>query len=294
MTEPRLQVAVVIATAGRPDVVGDVLADLAAQTVAPDHVVLSVPDERSLPTGGVPDGVLVTRASGVAAQRNAGMRAVPGVDVVLFFDDDSRVRADFVENALAVFESDPSVLALSARVLLDGAVGPAVTVDDALRALAESARDPDPAGGQPVADRKTLYGCGFGYRVGATAERFDERLPLYSWLEDHDLARRLLKQGRLVTAPQCVIVHRGVKSGGRTAHVRLGYSQVMNPSWFVRKGSFPLPLAADEIGRRVVKNAVLSLGGPEAAWRRQRLRGNALAALDVLRGRFTPERILQL
>ena len=68
----------------------------------------------------------------------------------------------------------------------------------------------------------------------------------------------------------------------------------MNPSWFVRKGSFPVSLAADEIGRRVLKNAALSLGGPEAAWRRERLRGNALAALDVLRGRFTPERILQV
>jgi hypothetical protein len=44
----------------------------------------------------------------------------------------------------------------------------------------------------------------------------------------------------------------------------------------------------------VAKNIALSTVGPATPWRRQRLRGNTTAALDVLRGRITPERIVDL
>jgi GT2 family glycosyltransferase len=286
-----LRAAVIIASAGRPTILGDVLRDVAQQTRRPDWVVLSVRGDGDLPVDGVPAGTIVVHSSGISAQRNAGIAAVPEADVVVFFDDDARVRADYLEQALAVFAADSSILGLTGRVLLDGAARAEIDTETALRALRESESVPVDA---RVTDRKTLYGCNLAIRTGATTQRFDERLPLYSWLEDHDLARRLLREGRLVTAPGCTIVHRGVKSGGRQAHAKLGYSQVMNPAHFVKKGSFPLWLAANEIGRRVAKNLVLSLGGPEASWRRERLRGNRLAAVDVLRGRFTPERILDL
>jgi hypothetical protein len=89
-------------------------------------------------------------------------------------------------------------------------------------------------------------------------------------------------------------VHRAAASGGRQAHLRLGYSQVMNPVYLNRKGSFPLWLAAQQLVRPVAKNVVLSATGPATSWRRERLRGNGKAAADIVRRRITPERIVEL
>jgi GT2 family glycosyltransferase len=189
-----------------------------------------------------------------------------------------------------VFAREPDVVGLTGRVLLDGATGEAVDREDAEAVIA--ADSGSRTGG--THRWQQLYGCNFAYRrAAAPAELFDARLPLYSWLEDHDFARRLLRHGRIVKADDCVIVHRGVKSGGRAEHARLGYSQMMNPLYLHRKGSFPLWLTVKEIVPRCGKNLVLSLGGPEASWRRQRLRGNLAALRDAVTGSFEPERMLR-
>ncbi len=79
------------------------------------------------------------------------------------------------------------------------------------------------------------------------------------------------------------------------AHVRLGYTQVMNPYYFWRKGSFPFWLLVHEAGPRVAKNAAHAIGiSAEHRSRRRRLRGNLLALGDIARGRVTPERMIEL
>jgi GT2 family glycosyltransferase len=284
--------AVVVASVGRPEVLAEVLADLDAQTAPARHRIVSVPDRTSLTGGRAPEGWLVVHDSGAAAQRNAGIRAVPDADVIFFFDDDAVVRRDYLERAVEVFRRRPDVVGLTGRVLLDGATGREIDREDAVAAITASSRHEARGEEVPV---EALYGCNFAYRASVAREvLFDDRLPLYSWLEDHDFARRLRRRGELVRSTDCVIVHRGVKSGGRMVHRRLGYSQVMNPCYFVRKGSFSTPLAAREMFRPVAKNIALSLLGQQREWRRQRLQGNALAAADVARGRFTPERIREL
>lgn len=280
-------VAVVIASAGRPELLAEVLDDLAAQTV-PLRVVVSVTDDVDLPIGGLLDGVTVARDRGAAAQRNAGMKTVPEAEYIFFFDDDSVVRDDFIEQAVIFFERHPEVVGLTGRVLLDGATGEEISRSQAESAIARESR----LVGAWHPSRE-LYGCNFGFRRSmAAGEEFDGRLPLYSWLEDHDFARRLMRHGDLAKVEDCVIVHRGVKSGGRVAHARLGYSQMMNPLYLHHKGSFPVWVTVREIVPRCGKNLVLSVVGGEAPWRRQRLRGNVHALLDALRGRFTPERML--
>lgn len=295
MTPAQPRVAVVLASAGRPELLGEVVADLARQTLTPDDVVVSVPDAASLPARPLPDHVRVVHARGLTAQRNAGLDAVPTATHVFFFDDDAVVRPDYLEQAMAFFARRPDVVALTGRVLLDGAAGSsgeAVSLPEARAALAASEAEPLTRG---WATSRELYGCNFAVRrTAAPHERFDERLPLYGWLEDHDFARRMMRHGRLARVNDCVVVHRGVRSGGRAAHERLGYSQVMNPAHLLRTGSFPLWLTLDEAGRRVAKNAAHSLAHPDRRWRRRRLRGNLRALADVARGRLTPERALDV
>jgi hypothetical protein len=87
-------------------------------------------------------------------------------------------------------------------------------------------------------------------------------------------------------------VHLGAKSG-RTSGKRLGYSQVMNPVYLARKGTYPWKRALRSISRHLAINLVRSVR-PEA-WvdRRGRLLGNGLALIDLCRGRIVPERILR-
>ena len=288
-----LIVAVVVASANRASLVPDIVADIREQTRRPEYLVLSVPDRDSLPPAGVPsDTIIVTGSRGAAAQRNAAIDVVPDADLVFFFDDDAVVRPDYLSRGILTFRTRPDVVGLTGRVLLDGATGAEISRHDAVETLRRS-EAAVPAGA--TTPSRTLYGCNFAYRASAAPDmRLDGRLPLYSWMEDHDFARRLMRIGALVNAHDCVIVHRGVKSGGRQAHMRLGYSQFMNPAYFVRKGSFPLWLAFWETFRPVAKNVAYSIAGPQRRWRRERLVGNLLAACDVVRGRFTPERIQEL
>ena len=223
---------------------------------------------------------------------NAGLNQLEDVEIVAFFDDDALLRTDYLANALAFFERHPEVVALTGRVLLDGATRGEIPAAQGIDALSASAREALSGGWRRT---RELYGCNFVVRAPiADRERFDERLPLYSWLEDHDFARRCMRRGPLAKVEDCVIVHRGAASGGRQAHRRLGYSQMMNPIYFFRKGSFPLWLATWEIFRPAAKNLLYAVAGTSRSWRRERLHGNLLAATDAVRGRFTPERILHL
>jgi GT2 family glycosyltransferase len=225
-------------------------------------------------------------------QRNSGIDALADVDVVFFFDDDAVVRHDYLANALAFLEQHPDVLAITGRVLLDG-----VTTGEIDRPTATAALTASEGAPLSGAWRRTrqLYGCNFAYRIGSAPDvRFDDRLPLYSWLEDHDFARQLGRHGLLAEVDDCVIVHRAAASGGRQQHTRLGYSQVANPLYLWRKGSFPAWLAARELLRPVAKNLTHARPGPDSGWRRERLRGNLLALGDVARGRLTLERVRDL
>ena len=284
-------VVVILASAGRPDLLATVISDLSAQTIK-FTLVVSVPDDASLPPGGVPTDAIVVNSRGLAAQRNAGLDAVPDAEFVFFFDDDAVVRSDYLERGVAFFRRHSEINGLTGRVLLDGATDAEIPRDQAEQALKSSWATPPSESYRVSAE---LYGCNFAFRpAGAAGERFDARLPLYSWLEDHDFARRLMRHGILAKVDDCVVVHLGVKSGGRTAHVRLGYSQLMNPFYLHHAGSFPLALAVHETIFRVGKNVVRAAYGPERAWRRERLRGNVIALVDLTRRRFTPERILDM
>ncbi|MGT2425249.1 glycosyltransferase family 2 protein [Amnibacterium kyonggiense] len=290
MSAENSTVVAVLASAGRPQLLADVICDLRSQTRPPDRIVLAVPDQTSVPGTGTDDCQVVFERRGLAAQRNAGMAAAPDAAFYFFFDDDAVVRDDYVERALAHFD-DESVVGLTGRVLLDGAASDAIPVAEAREALLRSRSELQTDATRPV---HGLYGCNFAVRRLPNMIAFDPRLPLYSWLEDRDFSNRLTRRGSLVRVEDCVIVHLGAKSGGRMAHMRLGYTQVMNPAYFLSKGSFSLRETMAEIGRPVAMNVLRSIWGSERTWRRRRLRGNLIAAASVLRRDLTPERMVDL
>ncbi len=140
------------------------------------------------------------------------------------------------------------------------------------------------------------YGCNMTFRLTKVREhglRFDEQLPAYGWYEDMDFSRRLRVHGALMRLPGAVGVHLGAKVG-RVSGRRLGYSQVANPIYLARKGSYPWSHALRSVGRNFANNLLWSLKPEPWVDRRGRLRGNLRAFAELLVGQAHPSRILQI
>jgi GT2 family glycosyltransferase len=116
------RVSVLVPSYGRPASLARCLAALAAQTRAPDEVVvgvragdaatIAVADEAR--TAGLPVRVATTAAAGVVASMQAALDAARG-DIVALTDDDARPFPAWIEGLLAHFQSAPDVGGVGGR-----------------------------------------------------------------------------------------------------------------------------------------------------------------------------------
>ncbi len=146
------RIAVVLASAGRPELLAQAVRSCAGQQGVDFTGVISVPDQASLPGDGTEPGLLdgwriAVGTRGLAAQRNAGMAQAPEADVFAFFDDDALLRPDYLARAVSFLDGHPGVVALTGRVLLDGATRGEISVERSAAALAGSG--PGAASGRP-------------------------------------------------------------------------------------------------------------------------------------------------
>ncbi len=290
----KLTIVVGIATNGRAPILGEALADLAAQTVKPAAVMVTYgkPSDIAGVAERFPSTEFIQAAGGSCAKRNRILDRAGKADLVLFIDDDFLLAPDYLEVIERVFRQDTGLVAATGRVVCDGAKGPGLSVEQGRRALSLV---PRPPAEQPCPTFNT-YGCNMAFRMSAIREsglRFDEKLPAYAWYEDIDFSRRLARQGTLKLVPAAMGVHLGVKVGRQSGR-RLGYSQMANPAYLWRKGTFPLGHALQSMGRHFAMNLLRSFAPEPFVDRRGRLKGNLQAMGDLLRGRMHPERILEM
>jgi hypothetical protein len=166
-------------------------------------------------------------------------------------------------------------------------------VEEGRAILAADAAPSDPMAAVPHFNG---YGCNMAFRMApllAHGIRVDESLPLYAWYEDIDVSRQLGRHGAILRLAGARGVHLGVKAG-RVPGRRLGYSQVANPIYLARKGTFPWSHAIPSAARHCAMNLARSFWPEPHVDRRGRFVGNLIALLDLLRGRAHPERILEL
>jgi glycosyltransferase involved in cell wall biosynthesis/GT2 family glycosyltransferase len=291
MGDPPLPtIAVVVATLGRPDIVTATLKHLLeTQTLKPAAVIVScVVREDAGAAANLPAVTVVTGRPGLPAQRNAALAALPtGIDIMVFFDDDFVAEAEWLAAAARTFRDEPQVVGFTGRVLADGIKGPGLSFDDAVRIVGAVDRFSPWSRIEPYSP----YGCNMAFRVSAIGDlKFDERLVLYGWLEDRDFGGALAKRGgRLIKCASASGVHMGVKSG-RVAGDRLGYSQVVNPIYLLRKGTMTVGQVASHLFRNISSNVAHAARPEPFIDRRGRLRGNLRGLADVLRGRLEPDR----
>lgn len=288
-----MRITVGIASTGRAAMLRQMLNYMGSLADLPDKVVISIaaPEDFSGPApGDLPfELVVLVSAKGSCAQRNAILAQAEDGDVVLFLDDDFLIANGSFFELRRLFSEDPTILIATGLVLADGARGPGLAFDDAIEVL-RGVRVPLAA---PPRDVRSGYGCNMAIRVTTPTEFFDEKLPLYGWLEDLDLSRRFARHGRVVRTDGLQGVHLGTKRG-RTPGVRLGYSQIANPVYMLGKGTLGWRHALRLMGRNVVANLMGAIKPPPYLDRRGRLRGNLIALGDVMRRRSDPIRILEL
>jgi glycosyltransferase involved in cell wall biosynthesis/GT2 family glycosyltransferase len=288
---PRLRLAVGIASLGRPEVLAQTLARLRMQARAPDQVVVCAPDDSDL-AGAVqayPGVETLLGPRGLACQRNAILRSVQQHDMLVFFDDDFVASPDYLQNVEAIMRDNKDVVMTTGRLIEDGILGPGLTFPAADALVLQAGLGA--CGG--LKDVYNGYGCNMAMRIApvvANGLAFDERLPLYGWLEDVDFSRQLARFGRLVITEKARGVHLGVKQG-RQRGVKLGYSQVANPLYLIAKGTMSPRRALTLIARNLAANTVRSLRAEPWVDRRGRLVGNVRAMLDLVTGRLDPGRI---
>ncbi|MBB3898051.1 glycosyltransferase family 2 protein [Roseococcus suduntuyensis] len=291
-----MKIAIGIATRGRPAILGEVLAELDHQTRAPDRVLVchvTPEDVGDLPTRFPGVEFLAQNPGGLPRQRNRILDAVPDCDLLLYLDDDFLPAPEWLAVLEGVMAANPGCAVATGTVIADGAKGPGLTVAEGRAILAADTPPDDALAVQPHFNG---YGCNMAVRLAPMREhglRFDERLPLYAWYEDIDLTRRLLPHGTILRLSGARGVHLGAKSG-RVPGVRLGYSQVVNPIYLARKGSFPWNHAIPSAARHCLINLLRSARPEPEVDRWGRFRGNMRGVWDLLRGRAAPERILEL
>ena len=294
-----MRIAVIIATTGRAALLRQTVAHLARQSRRADRLILVGVGPEDLAGLDRAECAAAARAPlepilaerGLPRQRNAGLCHLAGeADVVVFFDDDFVPANDYLAVLEHEFSRRPELVGATAKLLADGIKSPGISFA-AARAMVEGHRPP-----RIVSERRlpALYGCNLTIRLAAAQDiRFDEALPLYGWQEDVDFSFQLGRKGLLVHTNQLAGVHLGAK-GGRTSGRRLGYSQIANPVYLLRKKTIPPRLAWRLMLRNLVANLVRSAWPEPYVDRVGRLRGNLAALADLAAGSLHPERILEL
>ncbi|MEP7456480.1 glycosyltransferase family 2 protein [Phyllobacterium sp. SB3] len=298
-SDQRLKIAVGIPSTGRANILAATVPLIEKQTRLPDQIVIC-----TLRTSDIPESfgeemniplMLLQSPAGLAKQRNDIIRSLGDFDLLLFLDDDFLMAPDYIAEVEQLFLEHDDIVMSTGNVLVDGIGTPGIQVREGTTLLQALLKDP---ASRPdmLKDIYNGYGCNMTLRLDVLRNNdiwFDENLPLYCWLEDVDLSRLLARHGRIVKSNKQRGIHLGVKSG-RTSGIRLGYSQIANPYYLAGKGTMVRSRAMAVATKNLIANIVGSIA-PEA-WidRKGRLKGNALALFDLLRGRISPSGVLDV
>jgi GT2 family glycosyltransferase len=268
---------------------------LTQQTLLPSVVVVSATEDSDLgphPTARLEVDVILG-SPGTSIQRNRALDRLQGrCDTVFFFDDDFVPSPYWIERAVRILDSDPTIAGVSGCIIRDGALSEAVSWEDADDWILNV---DVPEADAVLTEAPDLYGCNMAFRMTSIRDvvRFDERLVLYGWLEDKDFSRRAGRSGRLVQSTSLLGVHLGIKHG-RVSGRRFGYSQIANPWYLYHKGTLSAKEAWANTLKALAANGLKAMRPEDFIDRWGRFKGNILAVRHLLSGVCRPENAADL
>jgi GT2 family glycosyltransferase len=284
-----------IATRGRAKILSETIAFLAKQERQPDRILVAYADLEDVGEAlhQFPQATFIRSPLGLTRQRNAILTGAADSDLLLFIDDDFFPDPQYLAITEQFFVDNPEVVAATGTVLANDIKGPGLTVAHA-KAIVGSNQGVQSE--QQITPLFFVYGCNMCLRMAPIRThqlRFDESLPLDGWYEDWDISRQLAPFGSIVRISNACGVHLSAKVG-RMSGVRMGYSQVANPIYLARKGTFPWSQVFKVIAGPCLKNLVRSPAPEAYVDRRGRFCGNLAAFRDLLAGRLNPKQITDL
>jgi glycosyltransferase involved in cell wall biosynthesis len=295
-----MNVSVIVCTVNRPMVLHDTILSVKQQHLLPKQIIIASPSaDHILPETLALDGVEYVRTSlGLCKQRNQALDAVhPEADLVVFLDDDIELGSRYLLEMERLFRMHPEILIASGRMLHDGGRSGRIDRAEARRQCRLYDESNASNASLLLKDVDSGYGCNMAIRfsrIGAC--RFDERLPLYAWLEDRDFSHRCTAGAHPpVELQNAVAVHLGWRAG-RVSGVRLGFSTVVNPIYLKRKANtFSLSFIVVQYWARCLAGNILGILTRDTEYDRVGLlKGNLLGFHHLLSGHCDPEHILQL
>jgi GT2 family glycosyltransferase len=293
------KVSIIIASVNRSDQLEQTVESILQQSYLPCEIIISIPDATHVTakTTEMAGVKVLLGPRGSCHQRNTALDNVsPDSRYVFFFDDDMELCRSYIEATVALMEGHPGVVVVVGEMILDAANRKWVSREEAIqlcqagqKALDESRRQ-----GAEFSVRKYGQTCNMAVRWStAQAERFDENLPLYGWMEDLDYSHRLRRYGQVVICHNSLAVHLGWR-GGRMSGKKMGYSQIVNPLYLWRKNRC-LSLVTVIYRHwlwQIAANVVGSVLRDQDVDRPGRLIGNIVAVKDLMLGRAHPTLIL--
>ena len=295
-----MKTAIILSSLGRPHALHETVAALARQTISPCAIVVSLCDAESMleETSQLPLIRVTYGAKGLTKQRNSALQELPAQgEYVLFLDDDVELASNYLESMEELFGTQPEIVLASGAVCwADGPrLGRGVSRGEAVAGVAQHRLE------NKVVESNGAYGCNmFVRRSVLQRERFDERLPLGSWLEDYDFSVRCKRHGRVVWNHRTCVAHLGVQRATRERGFPVGYSQIANSHYLWRKGVIPsLPRLLGAFWLPALRVSLQGTVHGKPPWNERfdykgRLRGNLRAFFDAARFRLTPERVLDI
>jgi GT2 family glycosyltransferase len=290
-----MKLVVGIATSERATLLTETITFLAKQERQPDHIVVAYADPSDLGEAPqqFPQATFIRTPLGLTRQRNAILTWAAESDLLLFIDDDFFPDAQYLTITEQFFINNSEVVATTGTVLANDIKGPGLTVPYAKSIVDTNTAARDE---QQITVLYYVYGCNMCLRMAPIRThhlRFDETLPLYGSYEDWDFSRQLARFGAIVRISNACGVHLSAKVG-RMSGVRMGYSQVANPIYLARKGTFPWSEVFKIIAGCCLKNMVRSIAPEAYIDRLGRFCGNLVAFRDLLTGRLNPQQIIDL
>jgi GT2 family glycosyltransferase len=292
-----MKTAIVISSLNRPQILHETVLALNRQTISPTAIILSLCDSASLlgETTQLPLVRLVQGPKGLTNQRNSGLRALPSeTDCVLFLDDDIELAPNYLESMERLLDCRSDIVVASGACAVDGLrLGRALTREEAIAGVLKHRCE------NKTAAAEGAYGCNmFVRRSVLDTVRFDERLPLDSWLEDYDFSVRCKPHGLVVWNLDTSVAHLGAQRTARERGFLVGYSQIANSYYLWQKGV--IPSFRKLLGTYWLPALRVSLRGTlrgKPPWSavldyKGRIRGNAQALTDAALLKLKPERIL--
>jgi GT2 family glycosyltransferase len=292
-----MKTAIVVSSVNRPQILHETILAIRKQTTLPVAIILSLCDTASVlsETVQLPLVRLVYGPKGLTKQRNHGLSVLPSEsDCVSFLDDDIELAPNYIESMQRLLDRSTDIVVASGVSAEDGLrLGRMLTRDEATTAVLKHRCE------SKTETAEGAYGCNMFVRRSVLASvRFDERLPLDSWLEDYDFSVRCRPHGQVVWNLDTCVAHIGAQRTALERGFLVGYSQLANSHYLWRKGV--IPSFRKLLGAFWFPALRVSIQGAlhgKPPWNvlfdyKGRVRGNAQALADAALFRLKPERIL--